>query len=107
MHIYSNPERQNDTHSLPDVEVFQLNAVEVAELDEDLVLEYLRKQEYRLATVNGRARDAMLDAIVEDHSITGGWFYQFCFPGCLPESQPFGPYATASEAVAAAQEQAA
>ena len=27
-----------------------------------------------------------------------GWFYWFCQPGCLPDSEPFGPFSTAEEA---------
>lgn len=27
-----------------------------------------------------------------------GWFYWFCQPGCLPDSEPFGPFTTAQEA---------
>jgi len=33
---------------------------------------------------------------------TTGWFYWTCLPGCLPDSEPFGPYDTAVEAVQAA-----
>jgi hypothetical protein len=27
-----------------------------------------------------------------------GWFYWFCEPGCLPDSEPFGPFSTFEEA---------
>ena len=27
-----------------------------------------------------------------------GWFYWFCLPGCLPDSDPHGPFATEAEA---------
>ena len=33
-----------------------------------------------------------------------GWYYWFCFPGCLPDGDPIGPFATREEAIAAAQE---
>jgi hypothetical protein len=33
-----------------------------------------------------------------------GWYYWFCFPGCLPDSDPIGPYESEAGAVAAAQE---
>ena len=29
-----------------------------------------------------------------------GWYYWACFPGCMPDSAPFGPYATEEEAIA-------
>jgi hypothetical protein len=33
-----------------------------------------------------------------------GWYYQFAFPGCLPDSEPAGPYGSEEEAVNAARE---
>jgi hypothetical protein len=29
-----------------------------------------------------------------------GWYWQACFPGCLPDSEPVGPFATKAECVA-------
>jgi hypothetical protein len=49
----------------------------------------------------------MIDAIVAQQGITGGWFYWYCFPGGMPESSPFGPYASAAEAKQAAIDDAA
>lgn len=95
---YSNPKRANDEHSL--LEIFQLTAHEVAAQDEDLIYEYMQRREYRLAAMNSRDRDAMLDAIVEEEGIEGGWFWWSCFPGCLPDSEPIGPFETYQEALA-------
>jgi hypothetical protein len=106
MFFYSDTTKENDLHTIPDFEVFELNAHEVAEMDEDLIRQYSRKHEYRLATMNNRTREAMLDAIVENEGITGGYFFQFCFPGCLPESSPFGPYPTRQAAIEAARDMA-
>lgn len=100
---YSNPERENDPHALPDIEVFQLTAREVAEQDEERVHEYLRRHEFRLGTMNSRVRERMLDAMIEEEGITSGWFYWYCFPGCLPDSEAIGPFDTANEALADAQ----
>lgn len=69
--------------------------------------EYMRKPAYRLASVHRKTRDAMIAAIIEDNCIEAGWFYHYCFPGCLPEGGPMGPYKTQAEAIAAAQEDAA
>lgn len=33
-----------------------------------------------------------------------GWFWWSCFPGCLPDSEPNGPFATEAEALADAQD---
>ena len=106
MRTYSNQERENDEWSLPDVEIFQLTASEVAERDEDLMHEYSRKHEFRLASMNSKVREKMIDAMIEENGVEGGWFYWFCFPGCLPDSEAMGPYKTAEEAKQAAQEMA-
>ena len=107
MQVYSDPSRADDKWSLPDVEVFQMTAHEIAERDEDIIHEYMKRREYRLAPMSNRVREAMFDAIVEEQGIVGGWFYWYCLPGCMPDSEPFGPFATAQEAKAAAQEEAA
>ena len=104
MQAYSNPKRANDPHSLPDVEVFQLTATEVAAMDEDLIWEYGKRPEFRLYTMNSRVQEDMLDAIVEEEGIEGGWFWWTCLPGCLPDSPPNGPFKTQAEALADAQE---
>ena len=28
-----------------------------------------------------------------------GWYYWYCFPGCLPDSEPIGPFATEADAL--------
>ncbi len=34
-----------------------------------------------------------------------GWYYWYCFPGCLPDSEPYGPYGSEDAASQAAQEE--
>lgn len=99
MQAYSDPSRESDPHALPDIEVFQLTATEAAEMDEDLVWEYMHKPEFRLAGFNSRDREKMLDAMVEENGITGGWFWWSCSPGCLPDGCANGPFSTAKEAL--------
>ena len=103
---YSDPSRADDKWALPDVETFQLTAREVAEQDEDMIYEYMKRREFRLASMNSRDREKMFDAMIEEEGISGGWFFWFCFPGCMPESSPFGPYKTEREAAQAAEEMA-
>lgn len=86
------------------MEVFQLTAAEAAAQDDDLVYEYMKRPEFRLASMSSRTREAMLDAIVEEEGITGGWFWWTCLPGCLPDSCAFGPFETRAAALADAQE---
>lgn len=101
---YSDPSRADEPTSLPDIEVFELTAAEVAVLYEDTLADYMREPAYRLASMNSRVREDMIDAIVREQGITGGWFWWSCFPGCLPDGPPMGPFATKADALADAQE---
>jgi hypothetical protein len=38
-----------------------------------------------------------------DPSLWEGWYWQACFPGCLPDGDPMGPYASEAECMEAAQ----
>lgn len=100
-YVYSDPSKEFDTWSLPNVEVFQLTAEEVAELDEDLCRDYLKR--FPLANMNSRERDKMLSTMIEEQGIAAGWFYTYCLPGCMPDSEPLGPFASYAEAVTHAQ----
>ena len=104
MQFYTDTTKERDTYSMPDAEVFQLTAREVAELDEDMVREYMRR--FKFAGMNTRDTDAMFDAMIDEQSIEGGWFFHFCFVGCLPESSPFGPYPSRDAAISAARDMA-
>lgn len=43
------------------------------------------------------------DGLAYDDPCEPGWYYWYCFPGCLPDSDPIGPFETEEEAIAAAQ----
>ena len=98
---YSDPERESDPYALPDVEVFQLTAEEVVELDEDLMWEASKK--FPLMHMNSRDRQKAIDWAVEESDAIGGWFWWTCLPGCLPDSEPFGPFETEADALEDAQ----
>jgi len=99
MQTYSDATRETVETALPDIELFELTASEVAAMDDDLVWEYMKRPEFRLGAMSGRVWRRMLDAIVEEEGITGGWFWQACFPGCLPDGSPVGPFATRVDAL--------
>ena len=105
MQVYSDQEREEDEHALPDAEVFELTAEEAALLDEDRIYEYSSREEHRLCFMNSKARAAMIDAIIAEEGLKGGWYYQYCFPGCLPDSEPYGPYDTKQDAIDALREE--
>jgi hypothetical protein len=75
--VYSDPKRESDPYALPDVEVF-----------------------YYTAGQHGMPRNALDEPDPAD----SGWYWWACFPGCLPDGDPQGPYATEAEATEAAQE---
>ena len=100
---YSNPERESDPHTLPDIQIFELTAREAAEQDEDMVYEYMKRHEFRLASMNSKIREKMFDVMIEQNGITGGWYWWSCFPGCLPDGPANGPFATHAEALSDAQ----
>lgn len=105
---YSDPARASDPYALPNVEIFQLTAAEVAESAayEDEQYEFMQRHEFRLANMNRQMHERMIDAMVEELGIQGGWFYWYCFPGCLPDSDAIGPFDTWEDARDAAQEDA-
>jgi hypothetical protein len=39
-----------------------------------------------------------------NHAEHIGWYWQACFPGCLPDGEPSGPFETEAEALADARE---
>ena len=100
---YSNPERESEETALPDIEVFELTAREVAEQDADMIYEYMKRREFRLAGMNSRDREKMFDAMIEEEGITGGFFWWSCFPGCMPDGPAIGPFASRQEALDDAQ----
>lgn len=70
--FYSIPEREDEPHALPDCELF-----------------------YRTAAEN--AADGWIDS--EGDPYGEGWYWWACFPGCLPDSDPIGPFATKKQAI--------
>ena len=104
MQAYSNPKRESDPYALPDIEVFELTAAEIAETMADEIWEAMKLPQFRLASMNSRDRDKLIDYLIAEHSIEGGWFWQACFPGCLPEGDPIGPFSSYKEALADARE---
>jgi hypothetical protein len=70
---YSNPEREGDAYSLPDIEIFYMDS-------------------------DNRMQDE------EGAPYPNGYYWWPCFPGCLPDSEPIGPFKTYKQALASAQD---
>jgi len=82
MQVYSDPSRENDPHALPDLEVFYKTA-RSCELERHM-----------------------------DHSLEDpcpyngeGWYWWSCLPGCLPDSDPVGPFGSAEQALGDARDE--
>lgn len=89
--FYSDPSREHDDYALPDCETF---------------LHTHAKRE-RCALNAGHKAELYGECIVDDEGdcLGSGWYYQYCFPGCLPDSEPSGPYDTERAAIKAAREE--
>lgn len=85
---YSDPSRESDPYALPNIEVFYL--------DKPTCDHCGRRQASKLAETC-RSCGAILP------EFTAGWYWQACFPGCLPDGEPCGPFDTEADAVADAQ----
>lgn len=72
--FYSEPSREHDAWALPDCEVFYANTGELH--------------------IDG----------MDDEPSEAGFYFWFCFPGCMPESEPYGPYPTEQAAIDAARD---
>ncbi len=90
---YSDQTRETEPHALPNVEVFHATLCAACGCNVG---------DYACACVDAAAAD--------QHGPTEtmtGWFWWACFPGCLPDGDPHGPFATEADALADARENAA
>lgn len=76
--FYSDPSRESDPHTLPDCEVFYVTAKEAA------------RNAAELAVSDER------EGLIMDEP---GFYYWFCFPGCMPDSDPTGPFESEAAAI--------
>lgn len=80
MQAYSDPRRESDPHALPDLEVWEVTEADCRE--------------------DRRHFENPADADFQEP----GWYWWSCSPGCLPDSDPAGPFETQEEALADARE---
>ena len=78
--FYSNPKREGDPFALPNCEVFEYTQAD---------------SEVRFVMYGDEGDDNPFGA--------PGWYWWACFPGCLPDSDPIGPFDTEAEAIDDAQ----
>jgi hypothetical protein len=102
---YSNPKRESDPYSLPDVEVWEDSITIIRSKCGEFRVG--RKSEWARGFCPSCDKATCVDDISTDPEETGiqhttekGWFYWYCFPGCLPEGEPSGPFKSEAEALA-------
>ena len=61
---------------------------------------YRETTELRNTQIFQAANGELLD--VDGNPLGQGWYYWYCVPGCLPDSEPFGPYESYAKAELAA-----
>lgn len=91
--FYSDPARESEKYALPDCEVF-----------------FAKRAEWAYSE-NGERCDVAIDDDmneVPDQNVNEeGFYYWYCLPGCLPDSDPHGPFKTEQEAIDACREECA
>ena len=88
MQAYSDIERETEPYALPDVEVFYRYSVNT-----------------RHPAFVGNIWERSVPLDTGDVPVEAeGWYWWTCFPGCMPDSEPFGPFETEAEALADAQD---
>ena len=102
MQAYSDPKRANDPMALPDVEVFYRDGSEIFKCERYGHCSQCGKQ----ANADGYGSEDCLCYKCAKEMYGKGWYWWTCFPGCMPDSCAFGPFATRQEALADAQQDA-
>lgn len=96
---YRDPKRANDPYSLPDVETFRAFSGDCPFCTSGVTVHAAGETIYCDNCSAGRKGFEL-----RSDQLTEGWFYWSCFPGCLPESDPIGPFDTEDEAIADARD---
>lgn len=96
---YSDPEREDETYTLPDLEVWLDTIYEITCC-------------CGVTEVPGQPENPITCPSCERQAESGkstgrtGYFYWFCLPGCLPDSDAYGPFDSEEVALEQAREHA-
>lgn len=99
MQAYADPRRESDPYALPDVEVFERRYRECPKCGDTIVAD----PTCHYAACHN-CDDLVMRMIDVPYEANVGWFYWSCSPGCLPDSDPIGPFDTEEEALADARD---
>lgn len=100
MQAYSDPRREDEPTALPDIEVFYQDGSDIFEGGYEGRCDSCGRHGM-LADGFGSEQPLCLACAKESYG--PGWYWWSCFPGCLPDSEPNGPFETDAEALADAQ----
>ncbi len=100
MQAYSDPSRECGPTALPDIEVFHQTYMEFLKADSGT---WLAERWQEIVGDGYGAIESVNRNVQAAHSLAG-WYWWACFPGCLPEGDPNGPFETEADALADAQE---
>lgn len=96
---YSNPKRANDPHALPNIETFEARIMRCPVCE----AEYPETNRGGTSYRNTDSETTCCHNIPLVRAESAWWFW-YALPGCLPDSDPWGPFATEDEALAVARE---
>jgi hypothetical protein len=113
MLFFVDPSRESDTYALPDAEVFHADAGEWWYTDdgercdapsvfcpvcEDDMVWSDTEEDHVCA-------ECKREAGTKVRPCGAGFYWWYSLPGCLPDSEPWGPFDTEDKAIASAREQ--
>ncbi len=89
-YYYLDETREREQYALPNVWVF-----------------HVEKAEWYVCEQCGeRCEESVCDHCeAEAEPVNEGYMYAFCFPGCMPDSEPMGPYPTEEQALKACRDE--
>ena len=90
---YSDPSRESDEHALPNIETFYMDVRDFVTAGHDT---WMAERTMDL--------DPSPFSNLTDCSSLAGWYYWYCLPMCLPDSEAIGPFTSEKDALADAQE---
>jgi hypothetical protein len=93
--FYTDESRENETYALPDAETFYAKAGEWA---------HDKNGERCDVETYGMDHDRCGEPVDGQDLNSAGWYWLACLPGCLPDSDPHGPFETEEEAIEDARE---
>ena len=106
---YSDPSREKELHALPNLELWQSVVWNVTcdhacgefQLSEN----YIQVEGWVGPESKVICPDCGHNSGAPAASDKKGWFYWFCFPDCMPDSEEHGPFDTREEALENARDE--